>query len=202
VQVVAAIALLPLVLVLDRWEILVIGGGAVLIYRAVTHVRRKNRIATARPMLGAAPALSYVRVDGLAEAAPGDAPLRDPINDVPCLWFAVETWRRHTGNRPGLESLVKRAESSRPFLVRDALGVCKIFPTGAQVDVPAADSEYAGSGMTHRIWRIHEGDRITVAGAAATAVSTFVGADRQIVAPPDDKDFLIVCRRPSPIPPR
>src|SRR5262245_32909849 len=82
-QVVAAIACLPLVLWLERWEILILGFGAVVIYHVVTRVRRDSQIASARPMHAAAPSLSYVRVDGLAEAAPGDAPLRDPINDVP-----------------------------------------------------------------------------------------------------------------------
>src|ERR1700741_1346839 len=91
VQVVAAIACVPLVLWLDYWAIWIIGVGAVLIYHVVTRARRKKQVASARPMLGAAQRLSYVRVEGLAEAAPGDAPLRDPIKDVPCLWFAVET---------------------------------------------------------------------------------------------------------------
>ena len=200
IAVVVATACLPLIIRLDRWIIFVVLFGAVALYHLVARVLRNNQIASAPLMVGAVPTLSYVRVVGVAEAIPGDAPLRDPIEDVPCLWFAVETWRRDEfSRRPGHAALVKRAESSRDFFVRDGLGVCKIRPAGAQVDVAESAREEAGGGLVHRIWRIYEGDRLTVAGAAVSVPSKLDGADRQIIAPADGKQFHIVCRGQRPM---
>ena len=126
----------------------------------------------------------YVELAGTAEPA-GPEPLRDPITRETCLWFRVETYQR-TSRNDGTWVLIKNAESSRPFVVRDETAACEVFPEGGEFTTGADTRIPDGKDLEHRVARIRSGDPLYVAGR----FETVHGAHR-IVAPADGRPFLV-----------
>jgi len=106
----------------------------------------------------------YVEVTGKVESA-GTGELRDPIQNQHCLWFGVET-QRLEGSRFRAWMPLRRATSSRPFVLRDATGSCLVDLRGAQLALQSAFEVGINDRCKHRIWRIAEGDQITIVGEA------------------------------------
>lgn len=107
----------------------------------------------------------YVEVAGHAMRADARE-LRDPIRDEPCVWFGVETLRQEKGSMP-MWLPMKRAASSRLFKLRESTGPsCFVDPRGAQFALRAPIEVTVNDEVKHRIWRILEGDAITVVGRA------------------------------------
>jgi hypothetical protein len=105
----------------------------------------------------------YVEVSGTVERAHEHTSL-DPIQDRPCCWFGVETLR--TESRYKVWMPVKRAASSRSFVLRDSTGNCLVDLRGARVKLEDPVIIPVREGVVHRVWRIEEGDTITVVGEA------------------------------------
>ena len=164
--------------------------AACFVHSKYARARRTRLLQTTARHSAAAAAGQTIRVDGTAERLPDAAPLRDPILDEACLWFAIETWQESSPNLDAMESwrrnkrVRKQAESSLAFRLRSGSDCYDIDPREAQVELPQVDSVDAGFGLCHRLWRIREGDRLTVVGA--------LEADNRIGVPSNGGEYLIL----------
>jgi len=123
----------------------------------------------------------YFEIAGIADAT-AEPPLKDPLTGTPCLWFGVQTQRlRRDKDRTRHWSVVARASSSRPFIVRDPTGACRVMPEGARFEFVGAPSPVSDGRpyLRHDLWIIRPGDKVYVLGelrAAAGEVQAVIGA--------------------------
>ena len=129
----------------------------------------------------------YDEVSGPAAAA-DDRTLRDPLTNEPCLWFAVEIAQRRVVSRDLVWVPIRKASSSRAFVIRDAKGVCRVNPAGAVFELPVAQRVPEGSDLEHRMWRIKAGDFVSVVGQFASRAGD---SDRCVQKPAGGGAFLI-----------
>lgn len=112
-------------------------------------------------------AQGYAELSGIAEPV-GAEPLRDPVTHEPCVWFRVETYQaqthRHKGVRRTQWILIKSAESSRPFVLRDDTGTCRVMPRAAEFALDPPLRVRDGSDLEHRVSRIRAGDPLHALG--------------------------------------
>ncbi|MGD9599191.1 MAG: hypothetical protein AB7G76_14715 [Steroidobacteraceae bacterium] len=112
-----------------------------------------SRVATA--------AKGYVELFGTARSA-GGAPVRDPVQLQPCLWFKVVAERR-SGNK---WEVTRRESSTEPLALEDGTGSCLILPGEAKIDEEQDPDAVVpdGSSRRHRIWRVVDGDPLYALG--------------------------------------
>ncbi|MCC6698146.1 MAG: hypothetical protein IT365_21165 [Candidatus Hydrogenedentes bacterium] len=100
------------------------------------HARRRAALIKAMPtsQIGSAED-GYREFEGTIEAIDGQT-LSAPLTLSPCCWYhaRVEKWvpRRGSSETSRWET-VREITSSSPFLLRDATGVCAVYPDGAEV---------------------------------------------------------------------
>jgi len=154
--------------------------------------RKRARAASGTATSPVGSAHGYTEIFGKAEAS-AQGLLRDPVTDEPCVWFAIETERRRESSRGRAYTWdeVKRASSSREFLLRDASGVCEVVPAGGQFEIKEPRIVQAGDELRHRVYRICAGDPVYVLGEFQ------VGARR--IVKPDGRVFIISDRPPREI---
>jgi len=134
--------------------------------------------------------------------------LRDPVQDLPCVWFAVKTfpgqWTHLMRAKPSIAvvgfgkrgaALLKEAMSSRPFVLRDASGACLIDPAEAELDIHPAGMVYDKAlDVTHMVWRVVVGKSLTVFGHfQKTNADELCG---HVTKPPDSQPYIISFRTP------
>jgi hypothetical protein len=156
-------------------------GVVIWIIRSARHAHTLER----QPASDIAQLLNgYLEIYGTAERTDGHE-LRDPIQNQPCIWFGIETLR-HEKAKISMWLPFKRAASSRPFIVRDSTGACLVDPRGAQFIVEDCVEVNVNSRVKHRIWRIRDGDALTVVGEATRS-----GGIPQMRRPSGGKKYLI-----------
>lgn len=84
-------------------------------------------------------AQGYVELEGRAEALSGSV-LLSPMSSLPCLWYQYSLYRRVNDRW----QLVEEGRSDRPFLLRDATGVCEIDPDGAEIHSEHTETRQVG----------------------------------------------------------
>jgi hypothetical protein len=127
--------------------------------------RRRARLLERMPTTAITQAPGqYAELSGTAESADGRE-LRDPITQQPCVWFGVETQRLHEQRRMSVWLPIKRAASSREFVLRDRTGVCRVDPCGAEFALSESKVIMVNDRLKHIVWRIEAGAPLYVVGA-------------------------------------
>ena len=100
------------------------------------HARRRAALIKSMPTSQIAAAEDgYREFEGTIEAIEGRK-LTAPLTLSPCCWYhaRIEKWVPRNGSRttPSWET-VRETTSSAPFLLRDATGLCAVYPDQAEV---------------------------------------------------------------------
>ena len=112
--------------------LLVVAGVA--IYGAL-HARRRAALIKATPTSNIGMAQDgYGEFEGTVEAIDGP-PIVAPLTHTPCAWYhaRLEKWAKGGRSSEGGYSTVEESTSGAPIMLRDATGVCLVFPYGAEV---------------------------------------------------------------------
>jgi hypothetical protein len=110
------------------------------------HARSRAALVKSTPTSNIAMAQEgYCEFEGIIEAIPG-AEVIAPLTQTPCAWFhaRLEKWDSGTRQSSGSWQTVRDATSGSPFLLRDATGVCLVFPFLADV-TPTDKSQWTGA---------------------------------------------------------
>lgn len=175
-------------------------GTLLLMVRQLRRARLIEDIPTSRIRSAAQ---GTVELNGVAHACADDeeGPLLAPLSRTPCLWYryTVERLERSRGGRRW--QVVERGSSTRPFLLDDGTGRCRIEPARAEVTV-LRKQQWRGAERRplHRLlplpvsgtyryseWRIGEGDWLYVLGwfetpRAATFHEEAAATQRRLLA--------------------
>ncbi|MBI4013346.1 MAG: hypothetical protein HY359_13590 [Candidatus Rokubacteria bacterium] len=113
---------------------------------AAWHARRRTALikATKTSPIGTTED-GYREFEGTVEAIGGQT-VTAPLTGSPCCWYTVkvEQWTRRDSTRGKHDWVtVRSTTSSAPFLVRDATGLCVVWPYGAEV-TPTDRSQWTG----------------------------------------------------------
>jgi hypothetical protein len=190
---------------------LLAAGGILLV--AGMRARRRAALIGAMPTsnIGMA-ADGYCELEGRIEIIEGH-PITAPLTHAPCAWYRarVERWIPGRRDSMGRWSVVRDETSSSPFLVRDATGVCAVYPHGAEVtptdtskwsgadaaptdrnppryaptDVVPPDTEFGGTGYRYLEERIYVGDPLLVLGEFHTGRFDAAADDDDVDDEPD-----------------
>ena len=114
-----------------------IAAGLFLLARGLADYRAGSRIGGISTSRISSIAVGEVLVSGAAE--PIELTLVSPLQSAPCLYYRARV--TDTGDREGE---VFREERAVGFRVRDATGAVRVFPAGAQFDVPDRFDEHSG----------------------------------------------------------
>ena len=146
------------------------GGGAVLLAglgvalglwllaRGMAGYRRASRIGDTSTSSIASAAAGEVRIAGVVE--PAELILTSPLQGARCVYYRASVEEPGRGRRQTVYS----DERAVGFRVRDPSGVVRVFPRGAQVDVPIRLDESSGSlGERPPGLHLRAGDAISVA---------------------------------------
>ena len=140
-----ALALLPLALV--AW---------------IAALRRARMIADTPTSTIASAAQGWVELHGQGRRLDGE-PLRDPVRQLPCLW-----WRFRIERRKGRDWVVDdEGTSTTPFLIDDGSGQCLVDPEGAEV-LPARREQWTQGGRRTTLELLLPGEAIYVVGGFRT----------------------------------
>lgn len=133
-----------------------------------------SRVATA--------AKGYVELVGTARAAGGE-PVRDPIQQLTCLWYKVVTEKRNTFSRNNNWRVERRDASTEPLSLEDDSGSCLILPGEAKIDEEQDPDIVVKESSTrrHKIWRIHDGDPLYALGFLERREPVVAGAGVELL---------------------
>jgi hypothetical protein len=135
----------------------------------------------------ASAAQGFASISGIGRLPPGDAPLRSPLNYLPCLWYRVlreerdgQDWRTEEDQ-----------SSSEPFYLEDENGQrCRIEPAGARVETVLKDQLTQGDSRTTQ-WLLVPGTHLHAIGHFS---SRNPGVDRPALRE-EVRDKLIAWKR-------
>jgi hypothetical protein len=124
--------------------LLVVAG---IIIFAGLHARRRAALIKATPTSNIGMADDgYRELEGTAEAIEGQT-VTAPLTSSPCVWYhaRVEWWQRTSSgsNTSSDWRTIQETTSNAPILLRDATGVCLVFPFMAEV-TPTDKSQWTG----------------------------------------------------------
>jgi len=116
----------------------------------------------------------YFEIVGTAEVIPGHEQ-RDPSSGQPCAWYAIRSQRRKhrrpaeriMRSRPEEWTIVDRASSSQPFIVRDNTGTCRVLPERVSFEFAEPTRIFHSPkdhDLMHEVWAIKPGERVHVVG--------------------------------------
>ena len=93
----------------------------------------------------------YCEFEGTIEAI-GGAQVIAPLTLTPCAWYhaKLEKWDAGARNRTATWQTVRESTSGSPLLLRDATGVCIVFPYGGGSDADRQEPVDGRLGRTHR----------------------------------------------------
>ncbi len=143
--------------------ILLLPVAAVLLIAGIRERIRVAQVQAAPPFRIGEATAGYIEINGTAAPIDGRV-LHDPIEDVECLWFEIETAEfRKQSDGPDDWEVIKTAVTDREFELYDETDVCRVSPARAQRAIEDY-SEVREGGLRHRIWRIRKGDPLYVVG--------------------------------------
>ena len=124
-------------------QLLVIAGGGLLgglglLVRGLGGYRRAGQISDTAPSRIASIAVGEVLVSGVVEAA--EITLVSPLQSVDCVFYRSRI-EEANGETIGTEFREERAVG---FRIRDETGSLRVFPRGAQFDIPLVFDEKSG----------------------------------------------------------
>ncbi len=113
-------------------------GGVWLLVRGFAGYREAARIGDTSTSRVATLAIGEVRVSGVVE--PAELSLVSPLQSAPCVYYRSAI--AHSGE--GESDRIFDEERAVGFRVRDASGSVRVFPRGAQFDIPTRFDETSG----------------------------------------------------------
>ncbi|MBX3652018.1 MAG: hypothetical protein KF771_11675 [Burkholderiales bacterium] len=153
-----------MVIVLWFWScVLLLFSGLCFLYW-IDFLRSYRKIRDFPTSNIATAAQGYVELFGRCELING-TPIHSPFGNVPCCWY--QYWHERLDTSTNKLELIKKDNSTAPFLIVDDTGQCVISPQGAHVTANRCRSWSEGSDR-HTEWLLLPNDTLYAIGDFTT----------------------------------